>query len=90
MLLRFRGPDGTVRINVEQNDTFDNVAQKVLRLQHHSSLILLNANIVQLSEVLPDNVDFNTVMLSNRQAAGGETKLLKEIRRFKVEAIGVA
>lgn len=29
MLLRFRGPDGTVRITVEPNDNFGQVGEKV-------------------------------------------------------------
>jgi nuclear protein localization family protein 4 len=43
---------------------------------------------MQLSEVLPTTVDFNTLTLSN-QPAGGEIKLLKEIARHRVSAIGL-
>lgn len=42
----------------------------------------------KLSEVLPATVDFNTLTLSN-QPAGGEIKLLKEIARHRVSAIGL-
>lgn len=69
MLLRFRGPDGMVRITVEPADTFARLGEK-------------------LSEVLPATVDFNTLTLSN-QPAGGEIKLLKEIARHRVSAIGL-
>ncbi|KAE9381718.1 NPL4 family protein [Stipitochalara longipes BDJ] len=69
MLLRFRGPDGMVRITVEPADTFARLGEK-------------------LSKVLPATVDFNTLTLSN-QPAGGEIKLLKEIARHKVSAIGL-
>ncbi|KAF4627105.1 hypothetical protein G7Y89_g11050 [Cudoniella acicularis] len=69
MLVRARGPDGTVRITVEQADTFARFGQK-------------------LSEVLPDNVDFNTLTLSNAPA-GGDVKLLKDIARHKVSQIGL-
>jgi nuclear protein localization family protein 4 len=43
---------------------------------------------LQLSEVLPDTVDYNTLTLSNRPA-GGETKLLKDIANFEVSRIGM-
>ncbi|CAG8982660.1 hypothetical protein HYALB_00006058 [Hymenoscyphus albidus] len=43
----------------------------------------------KLSEHLPKNVDYNTLTLSNKPFAGGDTKLLKEIAGFKVSQIGM-
>jgi nuclear protein localization family protein 4 len=43
---------------------------------------------LQLSEVLPDNVDYNTLTLSNRPT-GGEVKLLRDIASFEVSRIGM-
>ena len=86
MLLRFRGPDGTVRITVEPSDTFARLGQKVRNrcswIQAHA------ANNFQLSEVLPKTVDFDTLTLSNAPV-NGDVKLLKEIARHKVSAIGL-
>lgn len=42
----------------------------------------------KLSEVLPDNVDYNTLTLSNAPA-GGDVKLLKDIVKYKVSQIGL-
>lgn len=38
MLLRFRGPDGTVRITIEQSETFSKLADKV----HELSIIKIS------------------------------------------------
>ncbi|KAH8648917.1 nuclear protein localization protein 4 [Tricladium varicosporioides] len=43
----------------------------------------------KLSEVLPDNVDYNTLTLSNAPA-GGDVKLLKDITKYKVSQIGLS
>jgi nuclear protein localization family protein 4 len=43
---------------------------------------------VQLAEVLPDNVDYNTLTLSNRPT-GGDMKLLRDIANFEVSRIGM-
>jgi nuclear protein localization protein 4 homolog len=67
--LRFRGPAGTVRIQVEATDTFAKLGEK-------------------LQQVLPDNVDYNTLTLSNAPA-GGDSKRLVDILPHKVSKIGV-
>ncbi|RKF58414.1 Nuclear protein localization protein 4 [Erysiphe neolycopersici] len=69
MLLRFRGPDGMVRITVDRDDTFGELEQK-------------------LSKVLPEGIDYETLILSNKPA-GGDNKLLKEISRYKISQIGL-
>lgn len=43
---------------------------------------------LQLAEVLPDNVDYNTLTLSNRPT-GGDVKHLKDIANFEVARIGM-
>ena len=43
---------------------------------------------MELSEVLPDTVDFNTLTLSNAPV-GGDMKLIKDILPFKIAQIGV-
>jgi nuclear protein localization family protein 4 len=85
MLLRFRGPDGTVRITVEPHDTFGKLGEKVYG---HYRCNMIHANSLQLLNVLPETVDFNTLTLSNAPA-GGEVKLLKEIASFPVAKIGL-
>ncbi|PQE20913.1 Nuclear localization 4 protein [Rutstroemia sp. NJR-2017a BBW] len=69
MLLRFRGPDGTVRITVEPNDNFGQVGEKLVK-------------------VLPDNIDINTLTVSNAPT-GGDVKLLREIVKAKISQIGL-
>jgi nuclear protein localization family protein 4 len=87
MLLRFRGPDGTVRIIVEPADTFARLGEKVCSLSSLKEDVPC-ADSLQLSEVLPATVDFNTLTLSNAPA-GGDIKLLKEIARHRVSQIGL-
>jgi len=67
--LRFRGPSGTVRLQVEATDTFAKLGEK-------------------LQQVLPENVDYNTLTLSNAPA-GGDSKRLVDILPHKVSKIGV-
>lgn len=67
--LRFRGPAGTVRVQVEPSDTFRSLGEK-------------------LQEVLPDNVDYNTLTLSNAPK-DGDSKRLMDILSHKVSKIGV-
>lgn len=69
MLLRFRGPDGMVRIVADRDDTFGELEHK-------------------LSKVLPEDVDYETLILSNKPA-GGDNKLLKEISKYKISQIGL-
>jgi hypothetical protein len=45
-------------------------------------------NNIQLSKVLPDTVDFNTLVLSNAPA-GGQEKLIKEILPYAIGQLGV-
>ncbi|TVY25013.1 Nuclear protein localization protein [Lachnellula hyalina] len=68
--LRFRGPSGTVRLQVEATDTFAKLGEK-------------------LQQVLPENVDYNTLTLSNAPA-GGDSKRLVDILPHKVSKIGVS
>ncbi|RFU32035.1 hypothetical protein B7463_g4314, partial [Scytalidium lignicola] len=70
MILRFRGPDGTVRITVEPADTFGKLGEK-------------------LKLVLPSDIDFNTLTLSNHPA-GGDIKMLKDIAKYGVSQIGLS
>ena len=42
----------------------------------------------QLSEVLPDTVDFNTLIISNAPV-GGQEKPLKDILQFEIGRLGV-
>jgi nuclear protein localization family protein 4 len=42
----------------------------------------------QLSKVLPETVDFNTLILSNAPT-GGQEKLIKEILSFEIGKLGV-
>jgi nuclear protein localization family protein 4 len=49
---------------------------------------VLTIDRVQLAEVLPDNVNYNTLTLSNRPT-GGEVKLLMDIADFEVARIGM-
>lgn len=85
MLLRFRGPDGTVRITIEPHDTFGKLGEKVY--EYHRCK-MTHINCLQLLNVLPETVDFNTLTLSNAPA-GGEVKLLREIASFPVAKIGL-
>jgi nuclear protein localization family protein 4 len=88
MLLRFRGPDGTQRITVEPEDTFGTLGEKVSKAYEYSSDREGGANIVQLLESLPPNIDLSTLTLSN-SPSGGDTKYLNEIASFKVSQIGL-
>jgi nuclear protein localization family protein 4 len=85
MLLRFRGPDGTFRIPIEPSDTFRTLGNKVRNAVPFQKLV---TDYLQLAEVLPDNVDYNTLTLSNRPT-GGDVKLLKDIVNFEVSRIGM-
>ncbi|RYP56556.1 hypothetical protein DL771_011875 [Monosporascus sp. 5C6A] len=69
MLLRLRGPDGMVRINVEKNDNFSELGR-------------------QLVAHLPPTVDPDTISMSP-QPQGTDSKLLKDIARFKLAQIGL-
>jgi nuclear protein localization family protein 4 len=86
MLLRFRGPDGTFRIPIEPSDTFRKLGKKVRNSRIPG--LKMSTDRLQLSEVLPDNVDYTTLTLSNRPT-GGEVKLLKDIASFEVSRIGM-
>ena len=85
MLLRFRGPEGTARIQIEEHDTFNDLAEKVLPLATIRKSITDSS---QLSEHLPKEVDFNTLTLSNAPK-GGDMKHIKDILKFRVVQIGV-
>jgi nuclear protein localization family protein 4 len=48
----------------------------------------MRTDCLQLAEVLPDNVDYNTLTLSPRPA-GGDLKFLKDIANYEVSRIGM-
>ncbi|KAI0898309.1 polyubiquitin-tagged protein recognition complex, Npl4 component [Annulohypoxylon nitens] len=70
MLIRLRGPDGMIRINIEKDDTFADLAR------------LLVAQ-------LPPTVDPNTISMSP-DPQNSDSKLLKDITRYKLAQIGLS
>ncbi|EHA53705.1 nuclear protein localization protein 4, variant 3 [Pyricularia oryzae] len=70
MLLRLRGPDGMLRIELDPKDTFNKLGQ-------------------ELMGKLPPTVDPATITVSNAPGSQGDKKLLKDIAKYKVEAIGL-
>lgn len=47
MLLRFRGPDGTQRLTVEEADTFATIGEKVISVFQHLGQRMLTRTVVR-------------------------------------------
>lgn len=85
--LRFRGPDGTQRANVNSEDTFRTLAEKV----GNSGSVhwRVNVNVDQLKVILPKTVDFDTLKFASSALYQDERELTK-VMNVQVSKVGLA
>lgn len=94
MILRFRSPDGAYRVDIQPTDDASTLIAKVppkptnFITKLMADRIPLQSLALQLVDLLPKNVDPDSIVLSDRPA-NGKTRLLRELKGTPISALGL-